>query len=87
MQNYSSDFLVPLEKYDSIKHSEILPTTIEYVKNGGDLEKTASVMNQHKNTIRNRMKKAGEILNLNPFALGDYESLALAVRIHICSDL
>ena len=87
MLNYSSDLLVPLEKYDSLKHSEILPTTIEYVKNGGDLEKTASVMNQHKNTIRNRMKKAGEILNLNPFALGDYESLALAVRIHICSDL
>ncbi len=85
MQNYSQDFLLPLEKYDAEKHSEILATVIEFVKCRGNLEKTGLVMGQHKNTIRNRLKKAGEILNLNPFALGDYESLAMAVRIHICS--
>ncbi|MBR5517244.1 MAG: PucR family transcriptional regulator [Firmicutes bacterium] len=87
MQNYALDFLGPLEKYDNEKHSDILLTTVEFVKSGGDLEKTATALSQHKNTIRNRMKKAGEILNLNPFSLGDYESLALAVRIHICSGL
>lgn len=85
MQNYAQDYLMPLEKYDREKRSEILPTTIEFVKCGGNLEQTGYNMGQHKNTIRNRLKKAGEILNLNPFALGDYESLAMAVRIHICS--
>ena len=85
MQNYAQDFLLPLEQYDSARHSEILPTLIEFVKCKGNLEKTGLRMNQHKNTIRNRLKKAGEILDLNPFALGDYESLAMAVRIHICS--
>lgn len=85
MQNYAQDYISPLAKYDSEKHSEILPTVIEFVQCGGDLEKTGDKMSQHKNTIRNRLKKAGEILDLNPFALGDYESLAMAVRIHICS--
>lgn len=85
MQNYSHDFIEPLISYDSQKHSEILNTVIEFVKCKGDLEKTGLSMDQHKNTIRNRLKKAGEILDLNPFALGDYESLAMAVRIYICS--
>lgn len=86
MQNFSDDYLVPIEKYDNARHSELLPTTIAFVKCGGDLEKTAQRLGQHKNTIRNRLKKVGEILDLNPFALGDYESLALAIRIYICSD-
>ena len=85
MQNFAQDFLAPLEKYDSERHSEILTTVITFVECGGDLEEAALRLKQHKNTIRNRLKKAGEILNLNPFALGDYESLAMAVRIHICS--
>ena len=85
MQNYAQDYILPLSKYDSENRSEILATVIEFVQCGGDIEKTGQKMNQHKNTIRNRLKKAGEILNLNPFALGDYESLAMAVRIHICS--
>ena len=85
MQNFAQDFLTPLEKYDSERHSEILATVITFVECGGDLEEAGLRLKQHKNTIRNRLKKAGEILNLNPFALGDYESLAMAVRIHICS--
>ncbi len=85
MQNYAQDYILPLIKYDTEKHGDLLATAIEFVKSGGDLEETGQKMNQHKNTIRNRLKKAGEILNLNPFALGDYESLAMAIRIHICS--
>lgn len=85
MQNYAQDYLFPLEKYDSEKQNDILATVIQFVECGGNLEKTAIATRQHKNTVRNKLKKAGEILNLNPFALGDYESLAMAVRIHICS--
>ena len=85
MQNYAQDYILPLSKYDSENRSEILSTVIEFVQCGGDIEKTGNRMGQHKNTIRNRLKKAGEILNLNPLALGDYEALAMAIRIHICS--
>lgn len=84
VQNYMISYISPLEKYDSEKNSDILTTVVEFVKCGGDLEKTGEAMGQHKNTIRYRLKHAGEILGLNPLALGDYERLALAVRIYIC---
>lgn len=84
VQNYMISYISPLEKYDSEKNSDILTTVVEFVKCGGDLEKTGEAMGQHKNTIRYRLKRAGEILGLNPLALGDYERLALAVRIYIC---
>lgn len=85
MQRYMEDYISPLEKYDTEKKSDILSTVTEFVKCGGDLEKTGNAMGQHKNTIRYRMNRAGEILGINPFAPGDYEGLALAVRIYICS--
>ena len=85
MQRYMEDYISPLEKYDTEKKYDILSTVTEFVKCGGDLEKTGNAMGQHKNTIRYRMNRAGEILGINPFAPGDYEGLALAVRIYICS--
>lgn len=84
VQNYMVSYISPLEKYDSEKNSDILATVVEFVKCGGDLERTGHAMGQHKNTIRYRLKRAGEILGLNPLSLGDYERLALAVRIYIC---
>lgn len=85
MKSYARDYILPLEKYDSEKNGEILSTVIEFVKRGGDLEKTAEKISQHKNTVRNRLNRAGSLLSLNPFSLGGYERLALAVRIHICA--
>lgn len=85
MLSYMRDYIFPLEKHDGEKNGDLLKTTEEFVKCGGDLDITAQKMGQHKNTIRYRLKRAGEILDLNPFALGDYERLALAVRIHISS--
>lgn len=85
MFNYSRQYIDPLAAYDTAKNGSLLDTLTEFVKCGGDLEKTAEKMGQHKNTIRYRLKKTGEILNLNPFALGDYETIALAIRIGICS--
>lgn len=85
MQSYERDYILPLERYDAERNADILHTVTEFVKCNGSLDKTAQKMNQHKNTIRYRLKRAGEILDLNPFSLGDYERLALALRIYICS--
>lgn len=86
MAGYSKKYLMPIEIYDIEKNGNLLSTLINFVKCNANLEETGRVMSQHKNTIRYRLKKTGEILNLNPFSLGDYESLALAVRIYICSN-
>lgn len=84
MKNYAKDYIAPLEEYDAGRNGEVVHTVIEFVKCGGNLEATAKKMQQHKNTIRYRLNTAGGILNLHPFSLGDYEEIALAVRIHIC---
>ena len=86
MTSYCKKYLMPIEVYDIEKNGNLLNTLINFVKCNANLEETGSVMSQHKNTIRYRLKKIGEILNLNPFSLGDYEELALAVRIYICSN-
>ena len=85
MYGYSRSYILPLEAYDAEKNAGLLNTLISFVKCGGDLVKTGEAMSQHKNTIRYRLKKIGEILDINPFSLSGYESLALAVRIYICS--
>lgn len=85
MYGYSRSYMAPLEAYDAEKNGELVNTLTSFVKCGGDLERTGEVMSQHKNTIRYRLKRAGELLGINPFSLGDYERLALAVRIYICS--
>lgn len=86
MTSYSKKYIMPLEIYDIEKNGNLMNTLINFVKCNADLEKTGHIMSQHKNTIRYRLNKIGEILNLNPFSLGDYEELALAVRIYICSN-
>lgn len=86
MVTYSKKYLTPLEVYDIEKNGSLLDTLTNFVKCSADLEETGRVMSQHKNTIRYRLNKIGEILGLNPFSLGDYEELALAVRIYICSN-
>lgn len=85
MTDYCQRYLLPLELYDSEKNSNLVKTLTEFVKNGGSLDRTAARMGQHKNTIRYRLRRAGQITRLDPFSLGDYEKLALAVRISICS--
>lgn len=86
MKMYKQEYILPLNEYDSGRSGEILNTVISFVKSGGNLETTAEIMQQHKNTIRYRLNTAGNILGLNLFLLGDYEKIALAVRIHICSN-
>lgn len=84
MYTYCRSYIEPLESHDAETNSDLLNTALCFIKSGGDLEKAGQIMSQHKNTIRNRMNKAGQILGINPFSPGGYEKLALAVRIHIC---
>ncbi len=86
MTAYMNRFIYPLEIYDSDKNSHLLNTVTQFVNEGGSLEQTAAKMGQHKNTIRYRLNRAGQILGIDPLSLGDYEQLALAVRIYICSE-
>ncbi len=84
MYTYCRSFIEPLESHDAEAGSDLLDTAVVFVKSSGDLMQSAQIMSQHKNTIRNRMNKVGQILSINPFSAAGYEKLALAIRIHIC---
>lgn len=86
MTRYSQRYISPIREYDAGRSGEILHTIVTFVKAGGNLDATAEQMGQHKNTIRYRLNTAGSLLDLNLFSLGDFEKMALAVRIDICSD-
>ena len=87
MLRYSRRDIEPLKEYDAGRSGEILNTVIAFVKHGGNLERTAEQLGQHRNTIRYRLNIAGGILDLNLFSLGDFEKVALAVRIGIGAEL
>lgn len=53
-----------LEEYDRIHESNLIRTLISYIKNNGDYAKTSQECFQHTNTIRYRIKKAQELLDL-----------------------
>lgn len=53
-----------LEEYDAAHDTNLLKTLISYVKNNGDYTETSKECFQHSNTIRYRIKKAEELLDL-----------------------
>lgn len=85
MKNFSREYMKPLEDYDLETRGCLLETAVNYVLCGGDVQKTAETMIQHKNTIRYRLKNISNILGLNVFETQNYEILSFAVRIFICN--
>ncbi|MCQ2596429.1 MAG: PucR family transcriptional regulator ligand-binding domain-containing protein [Treponema sp.] len=53
-----------LEEYDRLHEANLLRTLMSYVKNNGDYAQTSKECYQHTNTIRYRIKKAEDLLDL-----------------------
>lgn len=65
MQDYLNDNINLLKTYDQEHNSGLLNTLEEYVNCSGDINKTAEKTFQHGNTIRYRLDKIMEILNIS----------------------
>lgn len=76
MKKYVSTILTPIKSYDDGK---LIETARIYIKNKGDIVKTAEDLYQHKNTIRYRITKMKDLLKVH--ADGDfYEQLSIAIK-------
>lgn len=53
-----------LEDYDKLHEANLIRTLVSYVNNNGDYSATSEECYQHTNTIRYRIKKAEQLLNL-----------------------
>lgn len=64
MRKFYLEIYNSLHEYDQSNKSDLLETTLNFVKCEGSVNLTAKTMYQHSNTIRYRLRKIKKILNL-----------------------
>ena len=81
MREYSRRFLGKVLEFDREYDGELFQTIRIYIEQSGDIHAVAEKMHVHKNTIRYRINKVRELLNMeeDPTFL---EQMSLAVRIY-----
>lgn len=79
---FYEDIIRKIIDYDNTHQSDLLKTTIAYIQSDGNIKKTAESLFQHNNTIRFRIRKMKEIINLDEFVGVQYETLALAIHLY-----
>jgi len=80
MQTYMQEYLQPLMQEE---HAELLNTARAYIMCSGDVVKTAERLFCHKNTVRYRLSKIQELVDPHSNDKEFYESLSIALRIHM----
>lgn len=73
-----------LEEYDKLHDANLIRTLISFVENNGDYAATSKECFQHTNTIRYRIKKAEQLLDLEE-ATSDEEITMLVRCYHLLS--
>jgi len=79
---YYEEIIRSIEDYDSIHQSDLLGTAKAYVKADGNIKETASMLFQHENTIRFRIRKLKEVTHFDENEGVKYETLALAIHLN-----
>lgn len=78
VQNYITDYVSPLSRYDEKCGTELEKTLQVFYQNGSSVSKTAEALFLHKNTVQYRLKRIAEVSGLN---LGDYKD---AFMMELC---
>lgn len=86
IQDFYLKLITPLQNYDEKNCTEILNTAIAYIENDGNIKNTAVSLFQHENTIRYRINKIKEILNMKDQNGSFYEQLSIAIKIYKLSN-
>jgi hypothetical protein len=79
---FHDEVIGPILQYDRKYKQDLLNTVINFIGNEGDYERTAKCMSLHKNSIRYRISKTMDILNMQDRSITFYEHLAVAVKLH-----
>lgn len=87
MAGFSRNILDGVLDYDAENGTQLFATLSCFVDCDCNIEQTASLMNQHKNTIRYRMDRITEITGLDYKHYSALEELVLAVKIKRCGEM
>lgn len=74
--------LTPLTSYDSSHHSDLLRTADVYFSADGNIARTATVLGVHRNTVRQRLDRIGELMGEDWNRMPSKLDLQLALRVH-----
>ncbi len=80
---HSCNTIAVLTEYDKLYNSNLLQTAMAYVENNKEVGNTALTLEQHKNTVRYRLKKIQEILEWDNYLENDfYEQLFIDIKAY-----
>ncbi len=79
MRSFYEGLTLPIKNYDEKYNTELFETAVIYIEKDGNIIDTANALFIHKNTVRYRLEKIKEILDMDS---GFYEQLAIAMKIH-----
>ncbi len=83
MANFNSDIVGKINQYDKKYNTELLQTSIKYIQSGGNIKQTSKIMNLHSNTVRYRINKVKEILNIDKSEFEFYEELSIGIKLYM----
>ncbi|MBE0450845.1 MAG: PucR family transcriptional regulator [Clostridia bacterium] len=79
MRSFYEGLTLPIKNYDEKYNTELFETAVIYIEKEGNIIETAKALFIHKNTVRYRLEKIKEILDMDS---GFYEQLAIAMKLH-----
>lgn len=82
MHSFYNRIIHPIKSYDEKYNTELFDTAIKYIENDGKIIETANAFFLHKNTIRYRIGKIKELLNMEDCEGSFYEQLSIAVKLY-----
>ena len=75
------EVISPLKAYEESNSVNLLETVATYIECDGNIKEAASILHQHENTVRFRISKARELLNLSHNHCAFIELVSIALRI------
>ncbi|MGM9532733.1 PucR family transcriptional regulator [Intestinibacter sp.] len=81
MRSFYNETVGKIKQYDQKYNTELLDTSIAYIKSGGNIKETAKIINLHENTVRYRISKLKEIFGIKNSEFEFYEQLSLGIKL------
>jgi sugar diacid utilization regulator len=82
IHNFYNRIIMPIKNYDEKYNGELFNTAVKYIEKDGKINETANSLFLHKNTIRYRLGKIKELLNMEDYEGRFYEELSLAIKVY-----
>lgn len=82
VHNWYDSIILPIRLHDEKYNTQLMETAERFVENDGNVIKTAESLFAHKNTIRYRLNKIKEILQVEEKELDFLEQLSVAIKLH-----